>query len=253
MSKPELDGKVTIITGGGRGIGFATVDLFLENGAKVIVADLNVEEARKTFGQYGSERVIFIVTDVTKEDSVETMCKEALAHFGQVDACVMVAGVLAAAKSWIETDVADFDFTNTINLRGSWLTTKHAVKAMLASPHKGKGGSLVFISSASGLMGNPQLSSYCASKWGVRGLSLVASQEFAVHGIRSNVVQPGLTHTPLMDSLPTDIFEELKNGNALKRAAQPKEIAEAILFLSSEKSAYTTGASLAVHAGQCPT
>ncbi|ORY90319.1 short-chain dehydrogenase/reductase SDR [Leucosporidium creatinivorum] len=236
----SLAGRVSIITGAGRGIGLAAAKLFVAQGGRVFLSDLDLTEARSAF--QGNSSVGFLEADVTKEDQVSAMAKAALEQFGQVDAAVMNAGILAPIVPWLET--SDIDKMNEVNIKGSWLTAKHAVKAMLDSPSKGEGGSLV---------GAPGMSGYCGSKWAVRGLSLSAAQEFAPYGIRSNCVQPGATATEMFESFPDERKAAVKDSIPFKRVADPNEIAEVMLFLVSDKSSYMNGSSLAVHGGKTPT
>ncbi|PRQ70112.1 short-chain dehydrogenase/reductase SDR [Rhodotorula toruloides] len=248
-----MAGRVALITGAGRGIGLSAAKLFLENGYRVFLSDVNLEQARKELSGTDEARIGFLETDVTKEDQVKAMSQAALKRFGQVDAAIVNAGILSPIVPWLESTPEDLDRMLDINVKGAWLTCKHAAQAMLDSPHKGKGGSIVFVASVASLYGQPGMSGYCASKWAVRGLSLTAAAEFAPHGIRSNCIQPGATDTAMFAAFPPDLQSAVTDSVPLKRAAQPTEIAEVMLFLAGEKSSFMNGSTVAVHGGQTPT
>ncbi|GAA6053708.1 hypothetical protein JCM3770_003177 [Rhodotorula araucariae] len=248
-----MAGRVAIITGAGRGIGLAASKLFLANGYRVFLSDLDLARARDELKTAGKDRVGFLETDVTKENEVQAMTQAALKQFGQVDAAVCNAGVLSPIVPWLETPHEDVDKMLDVNVKGSWLTAKHAVEAMRQSPHEGKGGALVFVASVASLYGQPGMSAYCASKWAVRGLSLTAAAEFAPYGIRSNCIQPGATATDMFAQFPPELQSAVTASVPLGRAGTPEEIAEVMLFLAGEKSTFMNGSTVAVHGGQTPT
>ncbi|GAA5849438.1 hypothetical protein JCM9279_000904 [Rhodotorula babjevae] len=245
--------RVVLITGAGRGIGLAAAKLFLTNSYRVFLSDLNLRHARQELAGEDKARVGFLETDVTQEKEVKAMTQAALEQFGQVDAAVANAGILSPILPWLETPQQDVDKMLDVNVKGSWLTAKHAVDAMRRSPHGGKGGSLVFVASVASLYGQPGMSAYCASKWAVRGLSLAAAAEFAPHGIRSNCIQPGATATDMFAQFPPELQSAVTASVPLGRAAAPSEIAEVMLFLASDKSSFMNGSTVAVHGGQTPT
>ncbi|BGP37604.1 hypothetical protein JCM10449v2_001521 [Rhodotorula kratochvilovae] len=146
-----MAGRVALITGAGRGIGLAAAKLFLANSYRVFLSDVNLQRAREELRSEGIDRVGFLETDVTKEGEVKTMTQAALKQFGQVDAAVCNAGVLSPIVPWLETPHEDVDKMLNVNVKGSWLTAKHAAEAMRQSPHGGKGGALVFVASVASL------------------------------------------------------------------------------------------------------
>ncbi|GAA6041734.1 hypothetical protein JCM8097_008304 [Rhodosporidiobolus ruineniae] len=247
--------RVALITGAGRGIGLAATKLFLQNGYRVVASDIDLSPARKELAEGGAgKKVEFVEGDVTKEKDVEGMAQTALSKFGQLDASLINAGVLSPIVPWLDSPQDSVDKMLTVNVKGAWLTAKHSVRAMLDSPNKGRGSSMVFVSSVSSLYGEPGMSAYCASKWAVRGLSLTASQEFAPYGIRTNCIQPGATDTDMFNGFPDELREAIKKTVPLKRTASPLEIAQVMLFLSDpDKAGYMNGSSVAVHGGQAPT
>ncbi|GAA5854815.1 hypothetical protein JCM8547_004080 [Rhodosporidiobolus lusitaniae] len=248
-----MTGRVALITGAGRGIGLAATKLFLSNGFRVLATDVDLSQARTELSSAGEKKLAFLEGDVTDEGDVKEMTRGALKHFGQLNSAVINAGILSPVISWLDTPHQDVDKMLSVNVKGNWLTAKHAVQAMLDSPGKGKGGSLVFVASVASLYGQPGMSAYCGSKWAVRGLSLTAAAEFAPYGIRSNCIQPGATDTAMFRSFPPELQAAVTGGIPLGRVAQPEEIAEVMLFLASEKSGYTNGSTVAVHGGQTPT
>ncbi|GAA5913747.1 hypothetical protein JCM6882_002332 [Rhodosporidiobolus microsporus] len=245
--------RVALITGAGRGIGLSATKLFLKNGYRVVASDLNLQQARAELSSAGSKKIAFLEGDVTKEADVKEMARAALTNFGQLDSAVLNAGNLSRVLPWLETPHEDVDKMLDVNIKGSWLTAKHAAQAMIDSPSQGKGGSLVFVSSVASLYGQPGMSAYCASKWAVRGLSLASAAEFAPYGIRSNCIQPGATDTAMFGSFPPELQAAVTAGIPLGRPAQPDEIAEVMLFLAGDKSSFMNGATVAVHGGQTPT
>ncbi|KAM0793801.1 hypothetical protein ACM66B_001217 [Microbotryomycetes sp. NB124-2] len=249
----SLNNRVSVITGAGRGIGLAAAKVFLREGGRVFLSDINLTEAKTELGNEPTDKVGFLEADVTKEDQVEAMFQAALKHFGQVDAAILNAGILSPIKPWLETPPKDASVMLDVNVMGPWLSAKHAVKVMTASPHKGQGGSIVFVASVASLYGEPGLSAYSASKWAVRGLSLCAANEFISLGIRSNCVQPGATDTKMFDMFGPELKAAVTESVPLKRMARPEEIGEVMCFLASDKSSYMNGSTVAVHGGQKPT
>ncbi|GAA5841626.1 hypothetical protein JCM11251_004235 [Rhodosporidiobolus azoricus] len=245
--------RVALITGAGRGIGLSATKLFLQNGYRVVASDLNLEQARSELSSAGSKKLALLEGDVTKEANAKDMAKAALSSFGQLDAAIINAGILSPVLPWLETPHGDVDKMLNVNVKGAWLTAKHAAQAMIDSPNGGKDCSMVFVASVASLYGQPGMSAYCASKWAVRGLSLASAAEFAPHGIRSNCIQPGATDTAMFGSFPPDLQAAVTAGIPLGRPAQPNEIAEVMLFLAGEKSSFMNGSTVAIHGGQTPT
>ncbi|KDQ56238.1 hypothetical protein JAAARDRAFT_305951 [Jaapia argillacea MUCL 33604] len=248
----RLQGKVALITGAGNGIGLAAVKKFVAEGAKVIAVDLDITNAEKELK--GNDSVIFVRGDVTKEDEVNAYSFLGVEKFGKLDVALLNAGASHPTQSWLETDVAVLDKMYDVNIKGPWLGMKHAVAAMISSPHGGKGGSVVLTASVASLYGQTEFSPYVASKWAVRGVGLTAAQEFGALGIRVNTIQPGATRTQMyMGSFTEETRNEIESANVLKRAADPSEIANVMLFLASDESSFMTGSTVAVHGGQTPT
>ncbi|TFK50759.1 short-chain dehydrogenase/reductase SDR [Heliocybe sulcata] len=244
----RLEGKVAIITGAGSGIGLAAVEKFLAEGAKVVAVDINftppAEELRS------NPSVLLVTSDISKEEEVKAHCDLALEKFGKLDIACLNAGITHGVQSWLDMDVSWLDATYNVNVKGTWLGVKHSVRAMLASPSKGKDCAIVLTSSVASLHSEPEFSPYNASKWAIRGLGNTAAQEFGKYGIRVNTIQPGVTKTQMYQAGSEEIKAFVEGKNVFKRAAEPEEIANVMAFLASDEASYVTGSTVAVHAGQ---
>ncbi|EPQ55397.1 NAD P-binding protein [Gloeophyllum trabeum ATCC 11539] len=255
----RLAGKVALITGAGRGIGLAATKRFLAEGAKVVLADIDLSAAQKDaelLKEQYKDSVTFIRGDVAKEKDVKASCQLPLEKWGKLDVALLNAGVSHLLQPWLTTDESVLDRILAVNVKGPWLGMKHSAAAMIASPHKGKGCSIVLTSSVASLYGHPAFSAYVASKWAVRGLGLAGAQEFARHGIRVNTVQPGATDTRVFwDAAPGGMQDKVAMGalNVMGRLADPGEVASVMLFLASDEASFMTGSTVAVHAGATPT
>ncbi len=247
-----LKGRVAIVTGGGMGMGEATAILFAEQGAAVVVADINeaagqdtAEHIRKAGGAAD-----FIRTDVSDEAAVEAMVAFAVERFGRLDCAVNNAATMPDMAPIAEADLAAFDRVIAINLRSVMACMKYQLRQMLA---QGAAGAIVNIASISGIRPQPGNPAYIASKAGVIGLTRSASLDYAPKGIRVNAVAPGAILTPMVD----DSFKALGVSpddyapmiSLFNRLGTPREVAEASLWLCSDASSFVTGQTLAVDAG----
>jgi len=254
--KPQLEGKVAIVTGGAKGQGAASSLLFAEEGAKVVVADWDFENAEKVAGEIkaaGGEAVA-IKVDVSKEDDIKKMIQAALDNFGRLDILFNNAGVGFSERSRffmgsvVDTPVEDWDAILGINLRGVALGCKHAIPVMTAQG----GGVILNNSSINGIISMPGADAYTAAKGGVVALTRVLADVYGPSGIRVNCMCPGAVKTPMIAEISGDPEGPLKAWNdsaPLRRAGEPEELAQAALFLVSDASSFVTGVILPVDGG----
>jgi len=241
-----LNNKVALITGASSGIGKATSKLFAENGAKLILLDVNENEGKKLENSLLSEgyEVKFIACDVSKEKEVQSVFKTISNIFGTLTTVVASAG-LDQISPIHQTSIDDWQKIIDVNLTGVFLTNKFAIIEML----KNKYGSIINISSIIGHVGQENISSYAASKGGVTNLTRSAAVTYAEQGIRVNAVCPGYIKTNLLTDLTEEMVKERVDRHPMKRMGTPEEVAEACLFLASDKSSFITGENLMVDGG----
>lgn len=241
-----LDNKVAVITGAARGIGEATARLFVENGARVVIGDLDQAAAEQAAKEIDPERVRGFGCDVADPDQVSTLLAYAREELGSVDVVVNNAGITRDATLKKMT-VDQFDQVIAVHLRGAWLGTQAAAETMRA---QGTGGAIINMSSISGKVGFFGQTNYSAAKAGVVGLTKAAAKELAKDGIRVNSIQPGLIATEMTRAMPEHIWEAKMAEIPMGRAGEPEEIAKVALFLASDLSSYMTGTVLEVTGGR---
>lgn len=237
-------GKVAVVTGAAQGIGLEIARVLHENGAKVLVADIDAAAAEAAAASIGAD-VLAARTDVCDEAEVEATVARAVEKFGRLDIMVNNAGITRDA-SLKKMTVDNFDAVITVHLRGTWL----GVRAASAAMREQKSGSIINISSLSGKSGNPGQTNYSAAKAGIVGLTKASAKELAHHNVRVNAVQPGLIRTAMTEAMPADVFAEREAAIPMKRAGEPREVANTVLFLASDLSSYTTGGVLEVGGGR---
>ena len=251
MKEKELDGKVALITGAGSGIGRAIAVLFAEQGAKVVVVDVN-DDGNKTVAQIKKKggAAIFIHADVSKSDSVKKMVETTVKEFGNLTVLVNNAGI-ESVGSVVEVTEEVWDKVINVNLKGTFLCSKYSAPKILQSG----GGVIINIASVLGLIGSKGESAYCASKGGIIALTRAMAMDFAPQGIRVNCICPGSVLTPTFKRVMMTIgnyksaFERNLEKIPLKRVAEPDEIAQAALYLASDRSSYMTGSALVIDGG----
>ena len=247
----RLQGKVAFITGAGKGIGQAAAVLFAEEGARLIVADVDGEAAKDTVARVEAVggQGLAVVGDVAVETDVARMIDEGVRRFGALHVLDNNAGVLwkDRDRSVLETDEPWWDRVMAINLKSVFWVTKHGI------PHlrRAGGGSIIMMGSVSALAGFTRAQdAYTAAKGALISLTKSLAIQFARDRIRCNVIHPGIVDTPLQAPyLTEDLRQEFAAGIPLGRIAEPREIAQVALFLASDESSYMTGAELVVDGG----
>ena len=246
----QLDGKVALITGAGSGIGRASALAFAREGAKVAVADIVVEGGEETVRmvkEAGGE-AFFIRVDVSNAADVEAMVNAVVDTYGRIDCAYNNAGIEGRLASTDEYPEDVFDKVIDINLTGVWLCMKYELPHML----KQGGGAIVNTASGAGLIGVSGMSAYVASKHGVVGLTKTAALEYAKSGIRVNAVCPGLIQTPMVERITAEqpqLGEALVAAEPVGRTGKPEEIAESVVWLSSDAASFVTGHAMSVDGG----
>lgn len=238
----RLDNKVAIVTGGASGIGASMVDLFSQEGAIVIAADIN-DEALEMASQ--KENVYGMKLNVTSDDEWEVLAKEVFDRFGKIDILVNNAGI-SSEKPYQDINLDDWQKMLSINGFGPFAGVKHVAPYMAIQ----KQGSIVNISSYTAQIGQG-FNHYSASKGAVRALSKAAATTFGHQGVRVNALFPGIIETPMTQSLSTsqDLLGRLIQATPLQRLGKPADIANAALFLASDESSYISGAELTIDGG----
>lgn len=246
----ELHGKVGIVTGGTSGIGRDAAVLFAKAGAKVVVAGRREAEGNETMDMVraaGGDG-LFVKTDVSRAADVHALVQKTVAKFGRLDVAFNNAGVEGSWASIAEQTEEDWDQTIDINLKGTWLCLKYEIQQMLK---QGGGGAIVNMASIAGLIGASGAATYCASKHGVMGLTKSAALENARSGIRINVVCPAVIETPMGDRIWGEPAANkfIKGLHPIGRFGMPMEIAEAVVWMCSDRASFMTGQSLVLDGG----
>ena len=245
----RLEGKVAFISGGARGMGAAEAKMFAREGAKVAIGDVLGDEGKKTeaeINETGGE-AIFLRLDVTSESDWERAIEATVERFGKLDVLVNNAAIVVVGEP-DEATVADWDRQMDINAKGVFLGTRAAIPEM----RKAGGGSIINISSTSGIVGQDYIHpGYNASKGAVRILTKSTAIQYAREGIRANSVHPGGTITPMTEPrrLDPETYALARSRIPLGRYAEPEEIAYGVLFLASDESSYVTGSELVIDGG----
>jgi NAD(P)-dependent dehydrogenase (short-subunit alcohol dehydrogenase family) len=246
----ELEGKVGLVTGGTSGIGRDTAVLFAKAGAKVVVSGRREPEGEETIeliGAAGGDG-LFVKADVSKASDVETLIQKAVERFGRLDIAFNNAGIEGVWVPIVRQSEEDWDRTIDINLKGVWLCLKYEIRQMLL---QGGGGAIVNMASVVGLIGAAGAAAYSASKHGVMGLTKAAALETARNGIRINAVCPAAVETTMAERLynAPAVHKYVLSCHPVGRFGRPAEIAEAVVWMCSDRASFMTGQSLVIDGG----
>jgi glucose 1-dehydrogenase len=237
----KLDGKVAVITGAARGLGRACAERFLQEGAKLVLADIDGEELARTADALGRpENVAAVPTDVTKRADVDGLVTAAVARFGRLDIMLNNAGI-ARSQSFLDIAESDFDDVIGVNLKGAFFGVQAAGRQMVA---QGQGGVIINMSSINALLANPNLATYAISKGGMNQLTSVASVALAPHNIRVVGIGPGTILTEMVEKAIMTSDEARRavlSRTPIGRCGEPSEIASVAAFLASSDASYLTG------------
>ena len=234
----KLEDKVAIITGGSGSIGRITATLFLEEGASVLLVDINEESLKKTVQELGGKNIAYCVADVSNSEDVQRYVAQAVEDFGKIDVFFNNAGIEGVVKPLVDYPEEMFDKVMAVNVKGVWLGNKYVL------PKMKDGGSIIISSSVSGLLGSPYVSAYITSKHACVGIMRASAVEAAPRKIRVNSVHPSPVNNRMMRSLEEGFSpgkgdaakEQLESTIPLGRYAEPIEIAKLVLFLASDDS-----------------
>ncbi len=242
----QLQNKVAIVTGGGQGIGKATSLKFAQQGAKVVVADMNEETANAVVGEITSAggQAIAVAANVAQEESAQALIDKALEWGGSLDILVNNAGITKDTQLRKMTK-DQWDAVIAVNLTGVWLCGRAAAIKMIDQ----NSGVILNGSSISGLTGNFGQSNYTATKGALIALTKTWALELGRKNIRVNAVAPGFTATPMVETVPEKVIEQVKAGTPLGRLGLPEDIANTYTFLASDESSFITGQVIVVDGG----
>ena len=244
-----LKNKVALVTGASAGIGRAVALAWAREGARVVVSDVNKDkgqEAAEMAKNEGAE-AIFLAADVSKPEDVKSLVEHAVAHFGRLDVACNNAGIGGVSMPTADYPLDSWTQVISVNLSGVFYGMKYQIPAML----KNGGGSIVNMASVLGAVGAAGSPAYVAAKHGVIGLTQTAALEYGAHGIRINAVGPGFIHTAMTSGLEADVAvrDRLIAAHALGRLGHPEEVAQIVVWLSSDRASFVTGAYYPVDGG----
>lgn len=246
MPGPLLHNQTAVITGAAQGIGFAIAQLFVDEGAHVVIGDVNADAAEKAAVELGgADRAIGVRCDVTVSDDVDALLAAAADAFGPVDVMVNNAGITRDATMRNMTE-EQFDQVINVHLKGTWNGTRKAAAIM----RERKSGAIVNLSSLSGKVGMVGQTNYSAAKAGVVGMTKAAAKEMAHHGVRVNAIQPGLIRSAMTEAMPQKAWDQKMAEIPMGRAGEVSEVATVALFLASNLSSYMTGTVMEVTGGR---
>jgi NAD(P)-dependent dehydrogenase (short-subunit alcohol dehydrogenase family) len=241
------DQKAAIITGGSSGIGRAAAVALAKQGVKIAIAARRAKEGEETVRlvkEAGSEG-IFVKTDVANENDVRSLVEKTVKQYNRLDYAFNNAGIEEMTTPLVDQTSKVFDQIMNVNVKGIWLSMKYEIPEMIRTG----GGAIVNTSSGAGVIGYPQQPIYIASKHAVLGLTKSAALEYAKSGIRINAIAPGVTETEMVERVDKQLIEHLKSITPIGRIGDPKEIANAVVWLLSDKASFVLGHTLLVDGG----
>lgn len=246
----RLEGKTALVTGGSSGIGRATAQAFGREGANVVLGARRLKEGEETADlvRRAGGQAVFFLTDVTRPADVESLVRKTVETYGRLDCAFNNAGTTGAMARTAECSEENWDLTISLNLKAVWLCMKYEIIQML----KQGGGVIVNNASTAGLVGMRGGPAYAASKGGVVQLTRTAALEYAKAGIRVNAVCPGFVRTPMVEGpmrANPDLEAWIKRVQPMGRLGEPEEIAEAVVWLSSDAASFVTGHPLVLDGG----
>ena len=246
----EFEGKVALVTGGGSGIGRATALAFARDGARVVIGNRNVQRGEETVSMIRAAggTASFRRTDILVAADIEALVKHAVSEYGGLDLAFNNAGIEGEPRPLAEQTEANYDAVMDINVKGVWLSMKYEIPRMLDQG----GGAIVNCASVAGVIGFPGIGIYSASKHAVIGLTKAAALEYSVQGIRVNAVNPAVIDTEMVDRLADGMNmkkDDLTTFHPIGRLGRVEEVAEAVLWLCSDKASFVTGHSMMVAGG----
>ncbi|MDO8282726.1 MAG: 3-oxoacyl-[acyl-carrier-protein] reductase [Thermodesulfovibrionia bacterium] len=242
----RLKGKNALITGSAQGIGMAIALAMAKEGANICIADIKVDNTGDLIAEINKSGVRCISTklDVSSQESVTNAFETFINEFGSIDILVNNAGITRDSLA-LRMKEDDWDAVININLKGTFLCSKEAIKIM----SKQRSGKIINISSVVAFIGNPGQINYSASKAGVIGITKTIAKEYAGRGIRVNAIAPGFIKTAMTEALPEKVKEDMKNAIPLREFGTPEDVANASIFLASNESDYLTGQVIHVNGG----
>ena len=244
----RLDGKVAIVTGGASGIGRRTAEMFVEEGARVIIGDLNGEGVAEVVGQLGEDRADGMQLDIRDEDAVKQMVEQAFSRFGRLDIAFNNAGIGSFCPIQLHA-LEEWDRVVGVCLTGTFLCIKHEADRLIA---QGEGGSIINVASINAVQAAEGFAAYCSAKAGVAMLTKVAALELGRRSIRVNGIGPGVIHTPMTETplaIVPGLEEAFVDEAPIGRVGEPEDIARLAVYLASDESSLMSGQTLLIDGG----